>query len=81
MLRKLFEPAYGPRKAAAIRPDDGGMTRPMIGKLLGHTRVQTTQRYAHLLDNPFGQGLNRSAIYCGRSRGWFRPKRWPELPP
>jgi site-specific recombinase XerD len=29
----------------------GGMTLPMIGKLLGHTQVQTTQRYAHLLDD------------------------------
>jgi site-specific recombinase XerD len=28
----------------------GGMTLPMIGKLLGHTQVQTTQRYAHLLE-------------------------------
>jgi len=25
---------------------------PVIGKLLGHTQAQTTQRYAHLLDNP-----------------------------
>jgi integrase len=25
---------------------------PMIGKLLGHTQVQTTKRYAHLADDP-----------------------------
>ncbi len=33
----------------------GGMTLPMIGKLLGHTQVQTTQRYAqveHLAQDP-----------------------------
>jgi site-specific recombinase XerD len=30
----------------------GGMSLPMIGKLLGHTQVQTTQRYAHLFDDP-----------------------------
>jgi site-specific recombinase XerD len=35
----------------------GGMTLPMIGKLLGHTQVQTTQRYAHLLDDPLRAGL------------------------
>jgi integrase len=25
---------------------------PMIGKLLGHTQIQTTARYAHLADTP-----------------------------
>jgi len=29
-----------------------GMSLPMIGKLLGHTQAATTQRYAHLADNP-----------------------------
>lgn len=29
----------------------------MIGKLLGHTQVQTTQRYAHLFDDPLRAGL------------------------
>lgn len=36
----------------------GGMTLPMIGKLLGHTQVQTTQRYAHLFDDPLRAGLD-----------------------
>ena len=27
-------------------------TLPMIGKLLGHARLQTTSRYAHLDDGP-----------------------------
>jgi integrase len=36
----------------------GGMSLPMIGKLLGHTQVQTTQRYAHLFDDPLRAGLN-----------------------
>ena len=31
----------------------------MIGKLLGHTQVQTTQRYAHLYDDPLRAGLDR----------------------
>jgi integrase len=34
----------------------GGITLPMIGKLLGHTQVQTKQRYAHLLDDPLRAG-------------------------
>jgi integrase len=30
----------------------GGASLPLIGQLLGHTQVQTTQRYAHLFDQP-----------------------------
>lgn len=37
----------------------GGMSLPMIGKLLGHTQVQTTQRYAHLFDDPLREGLDQ----------------------
>lgn len=37
----------------------GGMSLPMIGKLLGHTQVQTTLRYAHLFDDPLRSGLER----------------------
>lgn len=37
----------------------GGMTLPMIGKLLGHTQTQTTLRYAHLYDDPLRQGLDQ----------------------
>jgi integrase len=29
-----------------------GLSLPVIGALLGHTQTQTTQRYAHLLDDP-----------------------------
>jgi len=29
-----------------------GASLPLIGKLLGHTQVQTTQRYAHLVNDP-----------------------------
>jgi integrase len=30
----------------------GGMSLPIIGKMLGHTQAQTTQRYAHLASDP-----------------------------
>ena len=36
----------------------GGMSLPMIGKLLGHGSPKTTQRYAHLLDEPIRQGVD-----------------------
>ena len=29
-----------------------GASLPLIGQMLGHTQVQTTQRYAHLYDDP-----------------------------
>ncbi len=34
---------------------------PMIGKLLGHTQVQTTARYAHLVNDPVKSAANRIA--------------------
>lgn len=45
----------------------GGASLEMIGKLLGHTQMQTTQRYAHLLDAPLREGVNAVA-------GVLRPK-------
>lgn len=35
-----------------------GQSLPMIGKLLGHTQVQTTARYAHLANQPVLQAAN-----------------------
>jgi integrase len=40
---------------------NGGASLEMIGKLLGHTQMQTTQRYAHLLDAPLRAGLDAVA--------------------
>ncbi len=31
----------------------------MIARLLGHTQVQTTHRYAHLFDDPLRLGLQQ----------------------
>jgi integrase len=36
-----------------------GMSLPIIGALLGHTQVQTTARYAHLLDDPLRSATER----------------------
>ncbi len=48
----------------------GGASLEMIGKLLGHTQMQTTQRYAHLMDSPLREGVNAVASI-------FRPR--PQL--
>lgn len=36
-----------------------GMSLPIIGKLLGHTHATTTQRYAHLSDDPLKKATNQ----------------------
>ncbi len=36
-----------------------GESLPMIGKLLGHTQVETTARYAHLADDPLRFAVQR----------------------
>jgi integrase len=38
-----------------------GAALPMIGKLLGHSSVQTTARYAHLADDPVRRAADRTA--------------------
>lgn len=37
----------------------GGLSLPVIGALLGHTQPSTTQRYAHLADDPLQEATNR----------------------
>jgi integrase len=37
----------------------GGLGLPIIGKLLGHTQAATTQRYAHLADDPLRRASNQ----------------------
>lgn len=36
-----------------------GVSLPIVGKLLGHTQVQTTQRYAHVADDPQREAANK----------------------
>ena len=38
-----------------------GKSLPLIGRLLGHTQVATTQRYAHLYDDPLRDAVNEVA--------------------
>jgi integrase len=37
----------------------GGLSLPIIGKLLGHTQSRTTQRYAHLADDPLREATEK----------------------
>ncbi len=38
-----------------------GMSLPMVGKLLGHSQMQTTARYAHLASDPIKEAANQVA--------------------
>ena len=42
-----------------------GEDLPMIGKLLGHTQVQTTARYAHLANDPLKASASKVADSIG----------------
>jgi integrase len=37
----------------------GGLGLPIIGRLLGHTQARTTQRYAHLADDPLREAAEK----------------------
>jgi len=45
----------------------GGASLEIIGRLLGHSQLQTTQRYAHLMESPLRAGVDSVA-------GIFRPR-------
>ena len=69
-IKRFWEDVRAKAELPAVRIHDlrhtfasllvsGRTTLPMIGKLLGHTQVQTTQRYDHLLDDPLRAGLEQ----------------------
>jgi integrase len=55
----------------------GGLSLPMIGALLGHREVSTTQRYAHLGDDPRKAAADRVATQVAAA---MRENEEPERP-
>ena len=48
----------------------GGLSLPIIGRLLGHTQPRTTQRYAHLADDPLREATEKiGAVITGKGNG------------
>ncbi len=43
-----------------------GLSLPVIGALLGHTQASTTQRYAHLMDDPLRAATERAGAIITR---------------
>lgn len=59
--------AHDLRHSYATLLASGGASLPMIGKILGHTQASTTQRYAHLHDDPLKRAADMaSAIITGK---------------
>jgi integrase len=48
---------YDLRHSFASIGAGGGLSLPIIGRLLGHTQARTTERYAHLADNPLREAI------------------------
>jgi integrase len=50
---------YDCRHSFASVGAGGGLSLPIIGRLLGHTQARTTQRYAHLADDALREAAAR----------------------
>jgi integrase len=51
--------AYDLRHSFASVGAGGGLSLPIIGRLLGHTQSRTTERYAHLADDPLREATEK----------------------
>jgi integrase len=50
---------YDLRHTFAATGAGGGLSLPLIGRLLGHTQHRTTMRYAHLADDPLREAADK----------------------
>ncbi len=58
------------RHTYASNAVSSGMAIQMVGRLLGHTQLQTTMRYAHLADDPVRQAAEENAAALGAALGF-----------
>jgi integrase len=61
MLWRPTVRAHDLRHTYASLLASAGLSLPIIGALLGHTQPATTQRYAHLMDDPLRQATTAAA--------------------
>ena len=61
--------AYDLRHSFASIGVGGGLSLPIIGRLLGHTKPGTTARYAHLADDPLREAAEKiGAVIAGAGK-------------
>ncbi len=67
---------YDLRHSFAAVAVGGGLNLPIIGRLLGHTQARTTQRYAHVADDPLREAANKiGAVIDGKPSADIVPLR------
>jgi integrase len=60
---------YDLRHSFASIGAGGGLSLPVIGRLLGHSQARTTARYAHLADDPLREAADRiGAVITGAGK-------------
>jgi integrase len=60
---------YDLRHSFASIGAGGGLSLPIIGRLLGHTQARTTQRYAHFADDPLRKAAEKiTTVITGASK-------------
>lgn len=57
------------RHTYASNAVSSGMTIQMVGRLLGHSQLQTTMRYAHLADDPVNRAAEENAARLSAAIG------------
>jgi integrase len=69
---------YDLRHSFASIGAGGGLSLPIIGRLLGHTQPRTTQRYAHLADDPLREAAEKiTTVITGKGKkAAVVPLRW-----
>jgi len=61
---------YDLRHSFASVGAGGGLSLPIIGRLLGHTQSRTTERYAHLSDDPVREAAEKiTTVITGKGKG------------
>ena len=61
---------YDLRHSFASVGAGGGLSLPIIGRLLGHTQSRTTERYAHLADDPLREAAKKiTTVITGKGKG------------
>jgi integrase len=67
---------YDLRHTFAATGAGGGLSLPLIGRLLGHTQARTTMRYAHLGDDPLRAAADKvAAAITGAGKGGTKVTR------
>ena len=70
---------YDLRHSFASIGAGGGLSLQIIGRLLGHSQMRTTQRYAHLADDPLREAAAKiTAVIAGAGKNGDKVASFPK---